>query len=517
MLARVWGACTQFTSATSVLGARAFGSEAFLPCNTAGSSLARSFTGGAAVSARASPLPTPTGRPRLVILGSGWGGARLVKDIDLNQYDVTIVSTRNHMVFTPLLTSTCVGTLEPRCAAVPIVGLRPELEHPQHKLYIAEATQVDPAARTISCTDTTGLTFEVPYDVLTLSTGSQGSTFGTPGVEEHAHFLRDVANATAIRSTLIKNWMLANIPGRTGPERCRLLHIVVVGGGPTGVEFAGELTDFIQKDLHKIDPARASDIKVTLIEAVELLSAFDGRLREYASQRLTRRGIKIVKGLVKEIRETDLTLDNGDKMEYGLCVWSTGVGPTTFTTALPFAKTARGRIAVDDCQRVLRQIHASGKAAEPSSVDDVERKDRPQEGSADHEDPSNREVVPNIYAVGDCCASATQPLPALAQVAEQQGKYLARVLNAKAKGGQPSAAQLSPFRYRHMGSMATTGGGSAVIDLGKGKSHLTFTGIKSYLAWRSAYLTKLGSWRNRFFTAGNWFMTTLFGRDVSRW
>ena len=77
------------------------------------------------------------------------------------------------MVFTPLLTSTCVGTLEPRCAAVPIVGLRRELEQPQHKLYIAEATQVDPAARVISCRDNTGLSFEVPYDVLTLSTGSQ--------------------------------------------------------------------------------------------------------------------------------------------------------------------------------------------------------------------------------------------------------------------------------------------------------------------------------------------------------
>lgn len=79
----------------------------------------------------------------------------------------------------------------------------------------------------------------------------------------------------------------------------------------------------------------------------------------------------LVQGLVKEIRPTQLTLDNGDVMDYGLCVWSTGVGPTTFTTALPFAKTAKGRIAVDDHQRVLRQIHASGKAAEPSSMADV--------------------------------------------------------------------------------------------------------------------------------------------------
>lgn len=79
----------------------------------------------------------------------------------------------------------------------------------------------------------------------------------------------------------------------------------------------------------------------------------------------------LVQGLVKEIRPTQLTLDNGDVMDYGLCVWSTGVGPTTFTTALPFAKTAKGRIAVDDHQRVLRQIHASGKAAEPSSIADV--------------------------------------------------------------------------------------------------------------------------------------------------
>ncbi|KAF5831526.1 hypothetical protein DUNSADRAFT_12996 [Dunaliella salina] len=151
-----------------------------------------------------SKLPLSTGRPRLVCLGTGWGGARLLHDIDPKLYDITVISMRNHMVFTPLLSSTCVGTLEPQAVAVHITDIQPAL-------------------------------FKVPYDKLVISTGSQGSTFGIPGVLEHTHFLRDLHQAEAIRSKLVDNISKAGIPGRPTQEKQTLLDIVIVGGGPTGL------------------------------------------------------------------------------------------------------------------------------------------------------------------------------------------------------------------------------------------------------------------------------------------
>jgi NADH:ubiquinone reductase (non-electrogenic) len=180
-------------------------------------------------------LPLRTGRQRLVILGTGWGGARLARDIDPQKWDITIISPRNHMVFTPLLASSCVGTLEARAVCVPVIDIQPALRQPQNFYYAAEALAVHPEDRLVEARSDDGVRFFLDYDALAVSTGSQGSTFGIPGVEEHTHFLRDAANATAIRNQLVANWNRANIPGRAVAERDRLLHVVIVGGGPTGV------------------------------------------------------------------------------------------------------------------------------------------------------------------------------------------------------------------------------------------------------------------------------------------
>ncbi|EFJ46064.1 hypothetical protein VOLCADRAFT_63040, partial [Volvox carteri f. nagariensis] len=421
-------------------------------------------------------------RPRVVILGSGWAAARLVHDIDPKLYDITVISPRNHMVFTPLLASTTVGTLEPRSVAVHMNDIQPALSSPSNALYIAEAQSVDPTSHTVTCQSADGMSFAVSYDKLAICTGSQGSTFGIPGVLEHAHFLRDVKQAEAIRQRLIENLALAGIPGRPLDEWQRLLHVVIVGGGPTGVEVAGELTDFISNELRKLYPERSRAMRVTLVEARELLGSFDASLREYAARKLIRRGVVLRKASLRGYR-TVRPVQDGTVLPYGLCIWSTGVGPTPFTLSLPFAKTAVGRIAVDKFMR----------------------------------------PVPHVYALGDCCANPDNPLPALAQVAEQQGRYLARVLNAAAKGpvyGETTAVQqLAPeFRYRHLGSMATVGGHSAVLELGDAqRRQLSLAGFLSWVAWRSAYLTRLGSLPKRLAVAFDWTVTMLFGRDLSRW
>uniref|UniRef100_A0A383VNM9 NADH:ubiquinone reductase (non-electrogenic) n=1 Tax=Tetradesmus obliquus TaxID=3088 RepID=A0A383VNM9_TETOB len=516
-------------------------------------------------------LPLDTGRQRLVVLGTGWAAARLLRDIDPRLYDITVVSPRNHMVFTPLLASTTVGTLEARSVALHITSIQKALQQPQNQYVQAEATAIFPDRQLIEARSVDGVKFYIGYNKLAICTGSSGSTFGIPGVEQHAHFLRDVRHAEAIRSQLIENIALAGVPGRPVDDYNRLLHVVIVGGGPTGVEVAGELSNLINRDLKHVYPDRAKAMRVTVVEAKELLGTFDGSLREYAARKLVAQGVKLRKGVVKHVEPGCLTLTDGTVIPFGLCIWSTGVGPTPFTLSLPFAKTKVGRIAVDGYMRVLAPPLQQGQAGHvrgegeavgvtgqvtpltkehSTEVSDLfdPAKASGAAAAAAAQSPSssssstttttiaNLRPVPHIYALGDCCATTDSPLPPLAQVAEQQGKYLASVLNAEARNlnptqgegggaqGSGSGGELQPFKYRHLGSMATVGGTSAILQLGGANSFkigaqrgLSIAGFLSWVAWRSAYLTRLGTIRARMQVAFDWTITLLFGRDLSRW
>ncbi|KAG6506915.1 internal alternative NAD(P)H-ubiquinone oxidoreductase A2, mitochondrial-like [Zingiber officinale] len=447
--------------------------------------------------------PTRPGldKPRLVVLGTGWAGCRLMKGVDARLYDIVCVSPRNHMVFTPLLASTCVGTLEFRSVAEPIGRIQPAISTaPGSYFFLARCTAVDPDAHTVHCEvvmDQEGLEnakepwkFKLSYDKLIIAAGAEASTFGIHGVKEHAIFLREVHHAQEIRRRLLLNLMLSDVPGISEDEKKRLLHCVVIGGGPTGVEFSGELSDFIIKDVHERYSHVKDYIHVTLIEANEILSSFDVRLRQYATKQLTKSGVRLMRGIVKDVRPEKVILNDGTEVPYGLLVWSTGVGPSSFIQSLELPKSPGGRIGVDDWLRV----------------------------------PS----VQDVFAIGDCSGflenTGKPTLPALAQVAERQGKYLASLLNqiAKAGGGYANAAaniQLGdPFVYRHLGSMATVGRYKALVDLRQSKEAkgLSLTGFISWFIWRSAYLTRVISWRNRFYVAINWLTTFVFGRDISR-
>ncbi|KAK9734686.1 hypothetical protein RND81_04G157000 [Saponaria officinalis] len=216
----------------------------------------------------------PDEKPRVVVLGSGWAGCRMIKDIDTKVYDVVCVSPRNHMVFTPLLASTCVGTLEFRSVAEPIGRIQPAIStQPGSYYFLANCTKVDTRDHLVHCeTVTDGAqslapwNFKLSYDKLVIASGAEASTFGINGVHEHAIFLREVHHAQEIRRKLLLNLMLSDIPGVAEEEKQRLLHCVVVGGGPTGVEFSGELSDFIMKDVHQRYAHVKDYIHVTLIE-----------------------------------------------------------------------------------------------------------------------------------------------------------------------------------------------------------------------------------------------------------
>lgn len=279
-------------------------------------------------------------------------------------------------------------------------------------------------------------------------------------------------------------------------------------------------------------------MRITLIEANELLGSFDARLREYAARKLVESGVHLVKGVVKEVREDEVELESGEKLSFGIMVWSTGVGPTEFTLSLPFSKTPKGRLAVDDHLRVLGcpEKQKDKSQIQNSSSQAVKSTPKPDSGgevgptqmdeisiTQDEEDldaATLGEPYHNIFALGDCCANAEHPLPALAQVAEQQGKYLAKHLNEMAGSLDRNWSSCPPFVYRSMGSMATVGGRSAVLELNKGPDGhrwLSWAGFSSWIAWRSAYLTRLGTFKARLYVATNWTITMLFGRDISRW
>lgn len=440
----------------------------------------------------------PGEKPRVVVLGSGWAACRFLKGLDTKIYDVVCISPRNHMVFTPLLASTCVGTLEFRSVAEPVSQIQKALaKDPNSYFFLASCTGIDAEKHEVYCQtiENGGLPhepyqFKVAYDKLVIAAGAEPLTFGIKGVKEHAFFLREVNHAQEIRKKLLLNLMLSQNPGITEEEKERLLHCVVIGGGPTGVEFSGELSDFIMRDARQRYAHVKNYIRVTLIEANEILSSFDVGLRQYATKHLTKCGVRLVRGVVREVHPKKIVLSDGSDVPYGLLVWSTGVGPSEFVKSLDLPKSQGGRIGIDEWLQV-------------PSVDDV-------------------------FALGDCAGfleqTGRQVLPALAQVAEREGKYLVELFNKIGTKNGGKALSMKdiplgePFVYKHLGSMASVGRYKALVDLRQSKDAkgISMAGFLSWLMWRSAYLTRVVSWRNRFYVAVNWATTLVFGRDNSR-
>jgi NADH:ubiquinone reductase (non-electrogenic) len=257
----------------------------------------------------------------------------------------------------------------------------------------------------------------------------------------------------------------------TVEERQRLLHFVICGGGPTGVEFAAELNDFMLEDLRCSYPELVAEARISLVEGgKEILSTFDEKLRRYATDLFRRERISILtESPVIKVNERRLFLDDGSELEYGLLVWSTGIGPTPFAEAVNLPKDRQSRIIVD------RYFHVKG--------------------------------YENIFALGDCSVVEGGELPATSQVAQQQGKYLSKALVQRAHN-----TTVAPFQYHHLGMLAYVGSNRALADLQNFKGRGWYT----WLFWRSAYLSRIVSLKNKVLVLFDWVKTQVFGRDISQ-
>lgn len=432
--------------------------------------------------------------------GTGWGSIALLKKLDTENYNVVVVSPRNYFLFTPLLPSCTTGTIEHRSIMEPVRAILRH-KHTAVQYYEAEASSIDPDRKVVKIADNSEIKgktaeTEIPYDMLVVGVGAENATFGIPGVREHSCFLKEIGDAQRIRKKIMDCVETAAFKDQTDEEINRLMHMVVVGGGPTGVEFAGELQDFFEEDIKKLVPEISPRFKVTLIEALpNVLPSFSKQLIEYTENTFREEKIDIktktmVKNVTSEAVEAEVSRPDGTRervvIPYGLLVWATG------NALRPLVKDLMSRIpAQKDSRR--------GLAVNEYLV---------VQGTRD------------IWAVGDCAVAGYAPT---AQVASQEGNFLARLFNNMAKtesteariqelssslnlqsGPAPAEAaqeiealerrlkkirDYKPFQYSHQGSLAYIGSEKAVADVSWWNGNLATGGSMTYLFWRSAYLS----------------------------
>ncbi|KAM7276380.1 hypothetical protein ACFE04_018246 [Oxalis oulophora] len=276
-------------------------------------------------------------KKKVVVLGTGWAATSFLKNLDISSYDVQVVSPRNYFAFTPLLPSVTCGTVEARSIVEPIRKIVKK-KNGEIKVWEAECLKIDAANKKVSCRANIEANllgnheFSLDYDYLVVAVGAQVNSFNTPGVLENCHFLKEVEDAQKIRRSVIDCFEKAILPGLSEEERKTNLHFVIVGGGPTGVEFAAELHDYVTEDLAKLYPTVKDLIKISIIQSGDhILNMFDQRISSFAEQKFSRDHIDVITGCrVTSVSDKEITMkmkSNGEivSVPHGLVVWSTGV------------------------------------------------------------------------------------------------------------------------------------------------------------------------------------------------
>ncbi|KAK8143455.1 hypothetical protein G3M48_007241 [Beauveria asiatica] len=287
-------------------------------------------------------------KPKLVILGGGWGGVALIKELNPDDYHVTVISPTNYFLFTPMLPSATVGTLESRSLVEPIRRMLSRI-HGHFIRASAENVCFNEKLVEVSQTDLDGkeIRFYVPYDKLVVAVGSVTNPHGVKGLE-NAFFLKDINDARMIRNKIIHNLELACLPTTSDTERRRLLSFCISGGGPTGVEFAAELYDLLNEDLTRNFPRLLrNEISVHLIQSrSHILNTYDEEVSKYAEKRFARDHVDVLtNSRVQEVHPDKIVFSQKQpdgsnltkELPIGFCLWSTGVSQTEFAQRI--AKT----------------------------------------------------------------------------------------------------------------------------------------------------------------------------------
>jgi len=394
------------------------------------------------------------GEPRVVIVGAGFGGLWAARGLARRPLHVTLVDRNNYHTFFPLLYQVAAAELGPTDIAYPVRSIFRRSDNVQVRM--GEMTGLDLDARVVLTDDG-----PLPYDYLVLALGSEPAFFGVEGAEEHAFPLRWMADAVPLRHHVLTRFEEAITAG--SEERRRLLTFVIVGGGATGVEFAGALSELVfgplLEDFHDIRPA---DVHIQLVEASgSLLGGMPAKLAQYAAQRLGRRGVTVRLGTaVLSVEADSVLLEGGERLPTATVVWTAGVrgDPRVAQWGLPIGRG--GRVPVTD------RLHLAER--------------------------------PEVFVIGDLAYledDRGRPLPQVAQVAIQQGRRAAANLRALVEGREPR-----PFVYRDPGMLAVIGRNAAVAHV----AGFAFRGLVAWLLWLGIHVSWLIGFRNRALVLLNW-------------
>ncbi|WP_129792254.1 NAD(P)/FAD-dependent oxidoreductase [Sphingosinicella sp. CPCC 101087] len=402
--------------------------------------------------------PAPTGGlPHVVIVGAGFGGLACAQALGRHPVRVTVVDRHNYHLFVPLLYQVATAGLSPADIAEPIRKVL--RRHPRIDVVMGEVIGVDLSGRRVLLAGSG----HIAYDQLVLATGSAYTYFGHDDWAAHAPGLKSIADARAIRARVLRGFEQAEI-SRDADEQRRLTTTVIVGGGPTGVEMAGAIAELanwsLQRDFRNIDPRTAT---VLLIEAgPRILPAFPEPLADYSRRKLEKLGVTVRTGApVEEVREDGVVIA-GRLCPANVIVWGAGIKASPAAAWIGVPPDRLGRIAVEA----------------DLSVAGIER----------------------VYAIGDTALSldeSGQPLPALAQVAKQQGLHLGRHLPLLVGDGKA----IPPFRFRNRGNTAVVGRSSAIFDFGGGRQ---MKGWLAWILWALIHVYLLVSFEKRLLVSAQW-------------
>jgi NADH dehydrogenase len=394
---------------------------------------------------------------RVLVLGGGFGGIGAARALKKADAEVVVVDKHDYHTFQPLLYQVATDVLETSEVGHPLRDLFHEQSNA--RVHLDEVTGVDLAKREVQFAEMKPMS----YDYLVLTLGAQVNFFGTEGAPEHAFPMYTMVDAVRLKEHVLSKWEAADKDPALAEDGA--LHVVVVGGGATGVESAGALSELYRSNFAEDYPDLHSEhARITLVEAApELFGMFEEDLRKYAQGALEKRGVDVMLGeLVEAVEPTRVRLKSGKVIEAHTLVWGAGLEANPIVKSLGLELEKGNRIAVEE---------------------DLTLSEHPE-----------------VYAVGDIAwitdSKTHEVLPQLGSVALQSGEHAGENIKRNIEG-----KDTKPFAYHDKGTMATIGRGAAVVQLRHGR---TLKGEPAFLAWGAVHLALLSTGEDRAKAVVNW-------------